>query len=49
LTDYLWGFLTFTVTVIWIAFTEVTVVKNFAPANGPIWQFGQVRFNVSEI
>lgn len=43
LADYLWGFFTFTVMVIWIAFTEVTVVKNnFAPANGPIWQFGQI-------
>ncbi|PPQ97043.1 hypothetical protein CVT26_001301 [Gymnopilus dilepis] len=43
LTNYLRGTLTFIALVIWIAFTEVTVVKNdFAPSDAPAWQFGQI-------
>ena len=42
--DYKWGCITFSLLAIWIAFTEVTVVKNnFAAADSPAWQFGQVR------
>lgn len=42
--DYMSGFIAFSLLAIWIAFTEVTVVKNnFAPADSPAWQFGQVR------
>jgi len=43
LANYLWGVITFTLLVVWIAFTEVTVIKNsFAPADSPAWQFGQI-------
>jgi hypothetical protein len=50
--DYRWGFIAFSLLAIWIAFIEVTVVKNnFAPADSPAWQFGQVRIsrNINEL
>ncbi|KAF9473014.1 hypothetical protein BDN70DRAFT_886280 [Pholiota conissans] len=41
--DYRSGVVVFAVLVVWIVFTELTVVKNnFAPAEGSIWQFGQI-------
>ncbi|KAF7378175.1 hypothetical protein MSAN_00242000 [Mycena sanguinolenta] len=41
--EYRWGAAASVLLAVWVAFTEITVIKNrFAPPDGPIWQFGQI-------
>ncbi|KAJ6450412.1 hypothetical protein C8R45DRAFT_1114146 [Mycena sanguinolenta] len=41
--DYRWGAIVCVLLAVWIAFTEITVIKNhFGPPDGPVWQFGQI-------
>ncbi|KAJ6467901.1 hypothetical protein C8R45DRAFT_1219052 [Mycena sanguinolenta] len=41
--EYRWGIITCVLLAVWVAFTEITVIKNrFAPPDSPIWQFGQI-------